>query len=321
MTSGDGAVRCVHPVLASYVADYPEQCLVTCAKNGTCPKCRCRQDVLGEKGPDAMRTPVWTLGVMSDAKDSTTTPSAYFEKCMAENVSGHVPHPFWEHLPHTNIHLSTTPDVLHQLYQGVLRHLIEWCQTLMTEEEFDRRLRCLPPGLGLRHFKNGISALSQISGTERKNMGKILLACLVGSAIPDRGITACRAILDFIYLAQYSTHDDDTLGYMDTALQTWHASKSYFIHVGLREHFNFPKMHSLRHYVQSIRLFGATNNFNTEMFERLHIDFAKHGWRASNKRDEYPQMTTWVLRKENVHAFDKYTKWIQQQLGKLLALV
>ncbi|KAF9020722.1 hypothetical protein BDZ89DRAFT_958050 [Hymenopellis radicata] len=145
-------------------------------------------------------------------------------------------------------------------------------------------------------------------------MGKILLACLVGSSIPERGVTACRAILDFIYLAQYSTHDDDTLGYMDAALDTWHANKDYFIQVGLRSHFNFPKLHSLRHYVQSIRYFGATNNFNTEMFERLHIDFSKKGWRASNKRDEYPQMTTWVIRKENVHAFKRYTTWVQKKL-------
>ncbi|KAF9038795.1 hypothetical protein BDZ89DRAFT_945691 [Hymenopellis radicata] len=145
-------------------------------------------------------------------------------------------------------------------------------------------------------------------------MGKILLACLVGSSLPERGVRACRAILDFIYLAQYSTHDEDTLGYMDTALETWHNNKDYFIQVGLRKHFNFPKLHSLQHYVQSIRYFGATNNFNTEMFERLHIDFSKKGWRASNKRDEYPQMTTWVLRKKNVHAFKRYTTWVQQQL-------
>ncbi|KAF9010890.1 hypothetical protein BDZ89DRAFT_1143453 [Hymenopellis radicata] len=50
------------------------------------------------------------------------------------------------------------------------------------------------------------------------------------------------------------------------------------------------------------------------MFERLHIDFAKKGWRASNKRDEFPQMTQWVVRKENVHSFERYTVWVKKQL-------
>ncbi|KAJ7862263.1 hypothetical protein B0H14DRAFT_2349626 [Mycena olivaceomarginata] len=33
-------------------------------------------------------------------------------------------HPFWEDLPCVNIYLSITPDVLHQLYQGVIKHVV-----------------------------------------------------------------------------------------------------------------------------------------------------------------------------------------------------
>ncbi|KAJ3722513.1 hypothetical protein C8R42DRAFT_532112, partial [Lentinula raphanica] len=51
MVGGDGSVRRVYPVLAAYVADYPEQCLVTCTKYGTCPKCRRKAKELSEPTP------------------------------------------------------------------------------------------------------------------------------------------------------------------------------------------------------------------------------------------------------------------------------
>ncbi|KAH9917785.1 uncharacterized protein B0H18DRAFT_883398, partial [Fomitopsis serialis] len=166
-------------------------------------------------------------------------------------------------------------------------------------QELDRRIRCLPPAFGTRHFKNGISALSQVSGTERKYMARILLGCLVGK-IPKNAIVAFRAILDFIYLAQYPTHDDTTLQYMEDALKVFHKNKEVLVNCGVREHLNIPKFHSLLHYVESIRLLGTTDNYNTEAFERLHIDYAKNGWRASNHRNVRPQMVIWLARQEKM---------------------
>jgi len=182
---------------------------------------------------------------------------------------------------------------------------VYWCQTAVGKNRLDEQIRALPPAYGLRHFKNGISALSQISGSERKNMAKILLGCLIG-IMPKDGIKAVTALLDFIYIAQYEAHDDITLGYLDDALKRFFEHRDYFIKIEVRQDFHIPKFHSLLHYVDSIRLFGTTDNYNTEMFERLHIDFSKNGFRASNKRDEFPQMTRWLSRQEKLSYFETH---------------
>lgn len=97
---------------------------------------------------------------------------------------------------------------------------------------------------------------------------------------------------------------------MDDALKTWHENKDVFIQTGVRDDLNIPKFHSLQHYVEAIRFLGTTDNYNTEMFERFHIDFAKKGYRASNKRDEVPQMTQWLSRQENISSFDRELSWV-----------
>jgi hypothetical protein len=66
------------------------------------------------------------------------------------------------------------------------------------------------------------------------------------------------------------------------------------------ENFELPKLHSAGHYDPSIRLFGTTDNYNTEQTERLHIEFAKEAYRASNKKDYHEQMIYWLQRRETM---------------------
>ena len=314
LTSSDGSIRLVFPILTCYVADYPEQCLVACTKYGTCPKCRVSAEHLEDPHPTEKRTQKWTEDIIREGKNQANgSPQKLHAYCMSFDVSGGVYRHFWEGFPLCEIHSSITPDILHQLYQGVFKHLVNWCQTILTPQELDRRIRALPPAFGLRQFKNGIYALSQISGTERKNMAKVLLGCLIG-CMPSKGISAITALLDFIYLAQYSTHDSLTLGYMQDALDRFQKNRDYFITTLVRQDFNIPKFLSLLHYIESIENFGTTNNYNSEMFERLHIDFAKQGWRASNQRDEFPQMIRWLSRQleEKITTFQTHQKSILQ---------
>lgn len=48
IASGDGLVRRCHPILAVYVGDYPEQCLVSRMYSGDCPVCESPHSSLGD---------------------------------------------------------------------------------------------------------------------------------------------------------------------------------------------------------------------------------------------------------------------------------
>ncbi|PPQ92723.1 hypothetical protein CVT25_013764, partial [Psilocybe cyanescens] len=89
MVSADGAVRKVHPILTCYVADYPEQCLVTCTKYGTCVKCKAPAIELGNKEPHERRTQEWTKSILQESNQRANgNPNSFHNFCMSYDVAG-----------------------------------------------------------------------------------------------------------------------------------------------------------------------------------------------------------------------------------------
>ena len=83
--------------------------------------------------------------------------------------------------------------------------------------------------------------------------------------------------------------------------------------LGVQDHFNILKIHSLLHYSSSIHIFSTTNNYNTEQTEQLHIDFVKNAYCSTNHKDEYPQMTTWMEHCKKIQQHMVCIKFLQQQ--------
>src|SRR6266702_3054052 len=250
MSTAEGLVHRNHPILASFIGDYPEQVLTTCSLSGDCPTCGTLHNDLGDFNPDNVPPP--------------RKLDEFLEACAAA--------------------------------------------------EIDARCRRLPPNHNIRLFMRGISSLSRVTGHEHDQICRFFLGLVIDIRLPDnlsnvRLLRSVRAILDLLYLAQYPIHTDSTLGLLTDALSRFHANKEIFVKLGIRAHFNIPKFHFLSHYVELIKTFGTTDNFNTQYTERLHIDLAKNAYAATNHKDEYEQMTIWLDRKERIHRHDQYIKW------------
>ncbi|KAG2159787.1 uncharacterized protein EDB93DRAFT_1237070 [Suillus bovinus] len=250
--------------------------LTTGIKSGECPKCDVLHKELGS--PD-------------------------FSECGIKPIFK----PFWLDLLHANIFQSI-------LYQGIIKHLIKWIKETCSEAEIDACCHRLPPNHNICLFLKGISKLSHISGTEHNQICRFLLGIVIDIQLPENLNNACLtraicAILDFLYLAQYPSHTDQTLVLLDNALTCFHDNKDIFLDLGIRSNFNLPKLHSFHHYVHMIKMYGTTDNYNTEYTEHLHIDLTKDAYRATNHKDEYSQMTLWLERHEKMLWHDNFVQW------------
>ncbi|KAG2337294.1 hypothetical protein BDR05DRAFT_978558 [Suillus weaverae] len=291
-----------HPLFACFVRDYPEQVLVTGVKTMTCPNCDVPSNELGLLAEDVNFQPQ-DLAAVFDALATLNDGGVAFVCACAEAGIKPIIHPFWEPLPLVNIFKSIMPDILHQLYQGLVKHLLAWLSDACGGDEIDTRCRRLPPNHHIRHFVKGITTLSRLSSTEHRQMCQFLLGIIIDIRLPNnmssaRLLCAVRGLLDFLYIAQYPCHSSETLVFLNKALKLFHKNKDIFIDLGIQNSFNLLKLHFALHYTHMIQTYGTTDNYNTKSTERLHIDLAKDAYCSTNHKN-----------KEKILCHEKYIQW------------
>ncbi|KAJ7204113.1 hypothetical protein GGX14DRAFT_698863 [Mycena pura] len=304
MECADGFVRHMFLILAAYVADYPEQCLIVCCRENSCPRCLVAPKSRGNTEDYPWRDPAATLQTLAAQRAKENPPDFVTHNLRPIQ-------PFWSDFPHCNIISCMTPDLLHEIHNGVFGdHIVSWSSAAMdgVGPEIDKRFRAMTPHPSLRHFKKGITLTSQWTGTEHKNMEKVYLGVLANATDP-RVICAIRGALDFTCYAHFEVQTVESLALMDRAWAAFHENKAVFIELGIRKDFDINKLHKLKHYTDSIRSRGTADAFSTERTERLHIDFAKLGYKASNRKAHIRQMAIWLRRQEAIRKFQSYLEW------------
>ncbi|KAG9092814.1 hypothetical protein FRC06_011782, partial [Ceratobasidium sp. 370] len=274
------------PLMAAYMADWPKQNLQSCTTEGSCPVCTTKRKGRGELSDEP--------APLRDREETLCAIRAYFDFCRKRDLKamGLKPvWPWWVSLDHVNLATCLTPDLLHQLYQGIFKsHLIRWLQYLVGIKELDMRFASTTHAAGMRHFGKGISHMQQWTGRESKEMLKQIVPLVAGTLkLPELGQLVLSAV-NFIYRAHSSSMMNSEIDELDVTLETFHRLKVLMVEQGFygdSAQFDWiPKLHMLVHYSHAIRELGTLDGYNTEAPEHLHIKYAKEPWQASNKRQE-----------------------------------
>jgi hypothetical protein len=118
---------------------------------------------------------------------------------------------------------------------------------------------------------------------------KVYLPVIEGH-VPAKMVRAVRDLIEFSYLVRRDVHDTQSIEAVDTALKSFHNNREIFRTSGVVRHFNYPRQHSLKHYVATIRAFGSPNGLCSSMTENKHIKAVKKPWRRSNRFNAMKQM-------------------------------
>ena len=168
------------------------------------------------------------------------------------------------------------------------------------------RISAVPGFPGLRWFPGGRD-FNQWTGDDSKALMKVRLCWgamqsladigeqvylpAIAGHVPSDMVRCLAAFLDFCYLVRRNAICEDTISKAEEALERFHYYREVFVETGVvADAVSLPRQHSLKHYINSIRLLGSPNSLCSSITESKHIKAVKEPWHRSNHFNALAQM-------------------------------
>ncbi|KAJ7249322.1 hypothetical protein C8J57DRAFT_1356642 [Mycena rebaudengoi] len=280
--------RCIYG-LGPYIADYPEQALLTNIVQNWCPRCLSPANDLDQ--PSVRRSHEHTDALM----EGCTLKELWDDFGIVGDLL-----PFTTGFPRADIHELISMDLLHQVIKGTFKdHVVDWVEAYIRANhdkaeadrilaDIDRRIAVTPSFPGLRHFHVG-RGYKQWTGNDSKGLMKVYLPAIAGH-VPPTVVQAVADIIEFCHLVRRSVIDEDTLDAIDAAVANFHHHREIFREDVHPEGFSLPRQHSITHYRVLIQMFGAPNGLCSSITESKHIKAVKKPYRRSSHNKPLGQM-------------------------------
>lgn len=311
--------------LATYIADTPEQRLISCAGGNASPLTMAYGDRLGDPFRHEPRTASKIMAQLGaiQSKVSPDNITCYIKEASSSHFNG-VDLPFWRdwHMAEPSTFLN--PETLHHLHKFFWDHDAKWCMNVLTRPEIDFRFSVLQPRIGFRQFKEGISKLKQVTGRVHRDLQRYMIPVIAGGAAPRGFVIALRALMDFRYLSQAHVVDENVCEGMHATLKEFHGHKAAILEAGARRgkkrsinHFNIPKLELFQSMESSIRSNGANIQWSADGTEHAHITEIKSPANSGNNQNYEEQICRYLDRLDKVRRFELATSIRSERESRL----
>ncbi|KAH5695417.1 hypothetical protein HBI44_120290 [Parastagonospora nodorum] len=216
-----------------------------------------------------------------------------------------------------NIHVSLATDTLHLLLKGLVMKMLDFMQDMLDDiypssrKTWDNSTTLVTQESGSTQLNERFCQVMHSTSLKRFNNKRAFTEAIIQQLVAvvsplfvskaPFALHFIRAVCDLVTLAQYKSHDEDTLAYIQGALERINVFKKEF-------------QHALTHIIQDIRMYGALDGICTGAnSEAYHITMVKQFYSITNKKEYILQICLHNSRRTALLAADHATMVKQSQ--------